>query len=253
MEVKPGYKQTQVGVIPGKWEVVSLERVSDPKRPICYGIVQVGPFTEGGMPVLAIKNLDSDYVANVHRCRPGIERPYARSRVRSGDVLISVKGTVGRIGLVPPGWVGNISRDLARLGLTGSDVPEFWFQLLQSESGQRRLGLATVGTTRLELSISTLKSITMPRAPREEQGAIAETLSDVDALIGKLDSALGKKRNLKQAAVNRPLTGQTRLPGFRGEWEMKALGDIADIDPDGLGMDTAPHFSFNYISLARPV
>ena len=44
MEVKPGYKQTDVGIIPEEWGVESLERISDPKRTICYGIVQVGHF-----------------------------------------------------------------------------------------------------------------------------------------------------------------------------------------------------------------
>src|ERR1017187_10813929 len=58
MEVKPGYKRTEAGVIPEEWEVTSLEQVSDPKRSICYGIVQVGPFSNGGISVLAIKNLN---------------------------------------------------------------------------------------------------------------------------------------------------------------------------------------------------
>src|SRR5689334_8945405 len=101
MEVKPGYKQTEVGVIPEEWDVESLERIADPKRTICYGIVQVGQFSNNGITVLAIKNLNGDYSTSLHRCSPQIEKPYVRSRVRPGDVLVSVKGTIGRIGLVP--------------------------------------------------------------------------------------------------------------------------------------------------------
>jgi type I restriction enzyme S subunit len=52
-------------------------------------------------------------------------------------------------------------------------------------------------------------------------------LSDVDALLGGLDRLMAKKRDLKLAVVQQLLTGQTRLPGFRGEWEVKALGEIA--------------------------
>lgn len=220
MEVKPGYKQTEVGVIPEEWDVESLERISDPKRTICYGIVQVGQFKNDGVNVLAIKNLNGDYATNLHRCSPEIERPYVRSRVCPGDVLVSVKGTVGRVGLVPNHYVGNISRDLARISLTDSDVPEFWHQLLQSEPAQRRLEATTVGTTRLELSIAPLKKIRMPRPPKPEQRAIAEALSDVDGLLGGLDRLIAKKRDLKQAAMQQLLTGQTRLPGFHGEWEV---------------------------------
>jgi type I restriction enzyme S subunit len=139
MELRPGYKRTEVGAVPEDWDVASLEDVSDPKRSICYGIVQVGRFANDGVPVLAIKNLNTDYVTNVHRSLPEIEKPYARSRVAPGDVLISIKGTTGKIGLVPHYFQGNISRDIARLGLTDADVPGYWFQLLQSESAQRSL------------------------------------------------------------------------------------------------------------------
>ena len=219
MEVKPGYKQTEVGVIPEEWDVESLERISDAKRTICYGIVQVGQFANNGINVLAIKNLNGDYSTNIHRCSPEIERPYLRSRVRPGDVLVSVKGTIGRVGLVPKHYVGNISRDLARISLTDSDIPEFWHQLLQSEPAQRLLEATTVGTTRQELSIGPLKKVRMPRPPKPEQRAIATALSDVDGLLGGLDRLIAKKRDLKQAAMQQLLTGQTRLPGFHGEWE----------------------------------
>jgi type I restriction enzyme S subunit len=243
-EVKPGYKQTEVGVIPKEWEVQSLEGIADPKRPICYGIVQVGPFTRNGIPVLAIKNLNTDYLTNVHRSSPEIETPYARSRVSPGDVLISVKGTTGRVGIVPLHFDGNISRDIARLRLTDEDMPEFWFQMLQSETAQRKLGVATVGTTRMELSIGILKHVRMPRPPKEEQRAIAGVLSDVDALIGALDRLISKKRDLKQAAMQQLLTGQTRLAEFGGshrsfkqteagllpeDWRLPKVKDVASI------------------------
>ena len=87
----------------------------------------------------------------------------------------------------------------------------------------------------------------MPRPP--EQRAIAEALSDVDELLGGLDRLIAKKRDLKQAAMQQLLTGQTRLPGFHGEWEVKRLGDVVDTDPENLGSDTRRDFTFNYIAL----
>lgn len=66
----------------------------------------------------------------------------------------------------------------------------------------------------------------------QEQHAIATALSDVDALLEELDRLITKKRDVKQATMQQLLTGQTRLPGFEGEWEVKRLEDIADvIDP----------------------
>jgi type I restriction enzyme, S subunit len=63
--------------------------------------------------------------------------------------------------------------------------------------------------------------------PLPEQRAIATALSDADALLGGLDRLIAKKRDLKRAAMQQLLTGQTRLPGFRDKWEVKRLGEIA--------------------------
>ena len=64
--------------------------------------------------------------------------------------------------------------------------------------------------------------------PLQEQRAIAEALSDVDVLLGALDRLIAKKRDIKQAAMQQLLTGQTRLPGFSGQWEVKALEQVTD-------------------------
>ena len=73
-----------------------------------------------------------------------------------------------------------------------------------------------------------LREFAVPFPPLPEQRAIATALSDVDALLGGLDRLIAKKRDLKQAAMQQLLTGQTRLPGFHGEWEVKRLGDIVE-------------------------
>ena len=229
-----GYKQTEVGVIPQDWEVRSLEGIADPKQPICYGIVQVGPFSNNGIPVLAIKNLNTDYRTNVHQCSPEIEAPYTRSRVHSGDILISVKGTTGRVGIVPPYFDGNISRDLARIRLSKDHLPKYWLQMLQSDTAQRVFDLATVGTTRLEISIGILKQIRLPFPSLDEQRAIAEALSDVDGLLGSLEKLIAKKWAIKQVAMQQLLTGKTRLPGFSGAWETRQLGEVIHLISSGI-------------------
>ena len=68
--------------------------------------------------------------------------------------------------------------------------------------------------------------IPIPLPPVAEQHVVATALSDVDALLRGLDRLIAKKRDLKQAAMQQLLTGQTRLPGFSGEWETKQLGDL---------------------------
>jgi type I restriction enzyme S subunit len=141
--------------------------------------------------------------------------------------LISVKGTTGRIGLVPVGFVGNISRDVARLRLRPEQEPAFWFQMLQSPQAQRTLQQAAVGSTRQELSISTLKELSFQFPALFEQERIAAILSDVDDLVAALDRTLIKKQSIKQGMMRQLLTGATRLPKFDGDWPRVALGTHA--------------------------
>jgi len=228
--VKPGYKQTEVGVIPEEWKMTAVADLVEPSAPICYGVVQVGQHTESGVPIVAIKFVKEIAHAPLHRTASNLEQPFARSRPTGGDVLISIKGTIGRVGIVPNGFQGNISRELARIRIREDSCPEYIAHQLESGATQERIMRSVVGTTRLEFSITTLRKFPLPMPPtKEEQRAIATALSDVDGLLGGLDRLIAKKRDLKQAAMQQLLTGQTRLPGYHGEWEVKRLGEIAHI------------------------
>jgi type I restriction enzyme S subunit len=244
MEVKSGYKETDVGMIPEEWLNPQLQQITDETSPICYGIVQVGSFTANGVPVLAIKNLNLDYSTNIHRASIEVERPYARSRIRPDDVVISVKGTTGRVGIVPTHFVGNISRDLARIRPRKEIVPNFIYQMLQCELAQRRLTLAAVGTTRMELSIAVLKQMRIPLPPtRSEQEAIAEVLSDADGYIESLERLAAKKRDVKHGTMQELLSGKKRLRGFENgtgykqteaglipnDWDFEFIENIAHV------------------------
>jgi type I restriction enzyme S subunit len=227
MEVKPGYKQTEVGVIPEEWETAAVADLVEPSAPICYGVVQVGQHTESGVPIVAIKFVKEIAHAPLHRTAVNLEQPYERSRPKGGDVLISIKGTIGRVGIVPNGFQGNISRELARLRIRKGSCPEYIAHQLESGATQERIMRSVVGTTRLEFSIATLRKFPLPVPPTlPEQRAIAAVLSDVDGLLGGLDRLIAKKRDLKQAAMQQLLTGQTRLPGFSGAWEVTQVRGV---------------------------
>ncbi len=83
-----------------------------------------------------------------------------------------------------------------------------------------------VGSTQVHITNAAFKSIAIPVPEIEEQRAIATALSDVDALIAGLEKLIAKKRDLKQAAMQQLLTGQTRLPGFSGEWARNDLKNL---------------------------
>ncbi|MDS2171342.1 restriction endonuclease subunit S [Nesterenkonia sp. CL21] len=212
-----------------QWHEASLAEAASPDAPIGYGIVQVGPYDRDGVPVLAIRDLLSPSEHSLHRSSRKIEAQYRRSRVRGGDVLISVKGTTGRVGIVPAGFAGNISRDVARVRLRDEHDPRYWLHLLRSEHAQQTLQIAAVGTTRQELSIRTLKTLRFLYPDKAEQARIAGVLSDVDGLIATLERIIAKKQAIKQGMMQQLLTGETRLPGFTEPWSERSLGDVARI------------------------
>lgn len=85
-----------------------------------------------------------------------------------------------------------------------------------------------VGSTQVHITNTAFKAVQIPLPPLPEQAAIAEALSDADALIESLEQLVAKKRHLKQGTMQELLTGKKRLPGFSGEWEVKRLGDVVD-------------------------
>jgi type I restriction enzyme S subunit len=85
-----------------------------------------------------------------------------------------------------------------------------------------------VGSTFKRINVQQIKNFVVPIPSPEEQNAIAAALSDIDALIAGLEKLIAKTRDLKQAAMQQLLTGQTRLPGFSGEWAVKRLGDVGE-------------------------
>src|SRR5262249_51193988 len=107
----------------------------------------------------------------------------------------------------------------------GND-PCFVYYLLQRFDFHSFSGKSGVpGVNRNDLHV---EFVTLPK-DINEQRAIATALSDADTLLGALEQLIAKKRDLKQAAMQQLLTGQTRLPGFHGEWEVKSIGEIAHL------------------------
>ncbi|WP_233861870.1 restriction endonuclease subunit S [Paraburkholderia adhaesiva] len=99
---------------------------------------------------------------------------------------------------------------------------------INSQTERLREDIAT-GNGQPNLNTTIIRGIALPFPRRGEQSAIAEALSDVDALLSGLDKLIAKKRDLKQAAMQQLLTGKTRLPGFGGEWEVRRLGEFVSI------------------------
>ncbi len=145
--------------------------------------------------------------------------------VKSPGVVTGRSGTIGKVHFVDKDfWPHNTS--LWVTSFCGND-PKFiyylysYINLVHLHSGS---GVPTLNRNDVHQYI-----VAYP--PPTEQRAIAEALSDVDGLLEALEALIAKKRNIKQAAMQQLLTGKTRLPGFRGQWEKKRIGDTCTFLP----------------------
>jgi len=227
-----GYKQTEVGVIPEDWEVVQLV---DLKPFITSGSRGWASFySERGSLFVRITNLtresiyldlsDSKFVKLPPEASEGI-----RTQLEEYDVLISITADIGIVGYIDttvptPAY---INQHIALVRFDHSKTSgKFVSYFLASEKPQKLFRASTDTGAKAGMSLRTVQKIQTALPPLPEQLAIAEALSDVDALLTSLARLIAKKRDLKQAAMQQLLTGQTRLPGFHGEWEVKTFGDL---------------------------
>ena len=229
MAMKKGYKQTEIGVIPKDWETRKLVDCVRSDSPICYGILMPGEHIQNGVPVIKVRDITDGRIAEdqLLLTHPKIDAAYSRSRLLAGDLLITIRGTTGRVAIVPSSLSNsNITQDTARIRTKTNARVSFLFFILQCPTVQKQIALHTVGQAVKGINIRDVKRIEFPLPPTlTEQEAIAGALSDADAWIESLEQLIAKKRRIKQGAMQELLTGKRRLPGFSGKWETKRLGD----------------------------
>ena len=232
MEVRPGYKRTEVGDIPKDWgvkclgEFGSIVRGGSP-RPAGDPRYFNGDFIPW-LTVAALTNI-SEHMLDVTETVGFLTKEGSkRSRTLPAETLIitnsgATLGVAKILRIVCCANDGIVAIVNQRSGDKG-----FICHYINTQTKILREVVAT-GNGQPNLNTGLIRGITIPFPPLAEQRAIAAALSDVDALLGGLDRLIAKKRDLKQAAMQQLLTGQTRLPGFHGEWEVKRLGDVAEI------------------------
>lgn len=230
MELKPGYKQTEVGMIPEDWEVRSLQDLC--KEEITYGIVQCGPHLPSGIPYIRVSDMDGPILEREKMlCTSSqIASRFRRSEVRHGDIVYALRGRLGEVRSVTLDLDGaNLTQGTARISPGLSVHSPFLLWALRNPEVVLRACAESKGTTFMEITLSDLRRIKIAIPPEPEQVRISSTLSDIEDHLMTLDLELAKRRNIKQAAMQELLTGKRRLPGFEGEWEVKRLTRVAEI------------------------
>lgn len=223
------FKQTEIGLIPEDWKIISLEEIGDPK--MCKRILKHQTFIKGDIPFYKIGTFGGKADAYISK---SLYEYYKKkfSFPQKGDVLISAAGTIGRL-VIYQGedayyqdsnivWIDNKEEKL---------LNQYLYYTLKNTSWDTSQGTIQ----RLYNASLKAKQIIIPLSINEQK-KIASALTSIDNLLLSLDKLIEKKRLIKQGAMQELLTGKKRLPGFTGEWVEKKLGE---------GLRFKPGFPFN--------
>ena len=220
MEVKKGYKQTDVGVIPDDWEVKTF-------KDVCW--------VNQGLQI-AISNrlknpsLKSKIYITIQYLNQGKEVEYIDDYSPSvccekHDVLMT---RTGNTGIVVSGVEGVFHNNFFKLNYDKQQLDKDFLIYYLTQKRTQKIILANAGTSTIpDLNHNDFYSIPIYYPPtKTEQTAIANVLNDADALIISLEKLIAKKQNIKQGAMQLLLTGKKRLPGFIGKWEKMKLPEV---------------------------
>lgn len=234
--VPPGYKRSEVGVVPKDWVCDRLgkhcERITKGTTPTSVG----RPFAASGVHFLKAEAIAEDgktIPGKIAFIDASTHMLLARSQLAAGDVLISIAGVLGRVGRVCENDLpANTNQALAIVRVSRDSIlgRDYLFWCLHSDIVAKQIRDINVQAAQANISLQNVRDFILPLPTAPEQRAIAGALSDVDGLLGALEALIAKKWAIKQAAMQQLLTGRTRLPGFNGPWETKRLGEIAVIE-----------------------
>lgn len=200
--------------VPYSWEVSELNELINPKRPLCYGVVQPGKEVTDGVSLIRVQDLDRwGVLANSLRTiSTDIDAEYRRSRVEAGDLLVSVVGTIGRTAIVPAELKANIARAIARVSCRdgvlsqwvniwlSSDLLQWWLMKSSREVARKTLNLSELGATRTALP------------PVGEQREIVRRVETLFAYADRLEARYQAARDKVEQ-----LTPALLAKAFRGE------------------------------------
>lgn len=168
------------------WKVVPLSEVADPERGITYGIVQPGPMTPGGVPIVRVNNVKGGRIdaGDVHYVSRDIAAKYERTRLRGGEVLLTLVGTVGETAIVPPEMAGwNTARAVAVIPVKPEIGPEWIDLCLRSAPLQHLIDVWCTTTVQKTFNLKEVWELPIPLPPLPEQRAIARVLGGLDDKI----------------------------------------------------------------------
>jgi type I restriction enzyme S subunit len=163
-----------------------LDDLMEDGRRIAYGVLVPGPDQGDGVPMVRVGDLrgHSVDIAGLKRIAQSVDARFPRTRLRGGEVLLSVVGTIGRTGVVPESLAGaNVARAVSVLPVRRDVSPNFVAYALQTPASQRWLLRAAHEVARKTLNLEDVRKFEVPLPPRQVQDRL---VAELDALVASV-------------------------------------------------------------------
>lgn len=187
---------------------VRLDDLVREGRPITYGIVKPGGNVEGGIPIIKVKDYPNGTIdeSNLLYASPAIEEKYARSRLKQGDLLFSIRGSVGRMAFVPESLVGaNLTQDTARLSLREELDPEYIRGVLRLPEVDHWIRHHIKGVAVQGVNLRDLRNLEIPILSEDKQAELGRFATSVDKSKFAVQKALDELNATTKKILNQEL------------------------------------------------
>lgn len=238
--------------LPTGWSYVPLEDLLESKG-LSYGIVQPGADDPRGVPVLRVGNLRNGVISADEplRVSPEVERSYERTRLRGGEVLLSLVGSVGEVAVVPEqlsGW--NVARAVAVLRPIDRRLAKWLALCLQAPLAQRQMHMWKTTTVQATLNLRDVRNLPIVFPPDAEREAIAEVFGALDDKIETNRHVVERCNALAQVLL-RPLEPSTPMSTI-AEVSRHMVSPSAFLDEPEIDHFSLPAFDNGQIPAIEP-
>lgn len=188
--------------VPFQWRWINLCDLLEEGRDISYGVIKLGTEPkQGGVPTLRCSDVKPGYIdlRGVRRVAPDIEQDYVRTRLRGGEILINIRGTLGGVAVVDKKLAGyNVAREVAVVPLNPKLNAQYLSIAMQSSYFWQRINQQLRGIAYKGLNLGALRLFPIPIPPVAEQNRIVAKVDQLMALCDQLKTRLTQARQLNE-------------------------------------------------------
>lgn len=213
-----------LGEVPAHWEIMSLRRLVSAERRLTYGIVQPGEPDDTGRYMVRGKDYSFGWAAadSLFRVSDAIEKPYKRSRLRAGDLVMTIVGAgVGNVAVIPD-WLdgANITQTTSRIAVDQTKADSrFVRSVLEGAVGRRSVGFYAKGAAQPGLNLEHVKLFPVTVPPLAEQREIANYLERRELqmlnLTLRAERTVGLLQERRTALISAAVTGKIDVRNWK--------------------------------------